>query len=40
MLYIVLVVAGIVAQYRATERMRISLRDSWTGSGGRHLRRA
>lgn len=39
-LYVVLVVAGIAAQYRATERMRSSLRDSWTESGGRHLRRA
>jgi hypothetical protein len=39
-LYVVLVVVGIVAQYRATERMRVSLRDSWTESGGRHLRRA
>lgn len=39
-LYVVLVVAGIAAQYRATARMRASLRDSWTESGGRHLRRA
>lgn len=39
-LYVVLAIAGIVAQYRATERMRTSLRDSWTTSGGRHLRSA
>jgi hypothetical protein len=39
-LYVVLAVAGIVAQYRATARMRGSLRESWTESGGRHLRTA
>jgi hypothetical protein len=39
-LYIVLTVAGIVAQYRATEQLRMSLRDSWAESGGRQLRRA
>lgn len=39
-LYVVLAVAGIVAQYRATARMRGSLRESWTQSGGRHLRTA
>lgn len=39
-LYVALAVAGIAAQYQATARMRMSLRDSWTESGGRHLRRA
>lgn len=39
-LYVVLTIAGIFAQYRATERMRGSLRDSWTASGGRHIRAA
>jgi hypothetical protein len=39
-LYVVLAVAGVVAQYRATARMRGSLRESWTESGGRHLRTA
>jgi hypothetical protein len=36
--YIVLTVAGIAAQYTAVARMRGSLRDSWTESGGRYLR--
>ena len=36
--YVVLAIAGIVAQVRATERVRGSLREQWAGSGGRELR--
>ncbi len=37
-LYLALVIVGIVAQIRSTERMRASLREAWTVDGGRHLR--
>jgi hypothetical protein len=36
--YVALAIAGIVAQVRATERVRGSLREQWAGSGGRELR--
>lgn len=37
-LYVGLAIAGIVAQYRETARMRGSLRASWSESGGRQMR--
>lgn len=37
-IYVVLAVAGIVAQYRAIDTLRGSLRSSWQESGGRSLR--
>ncbi len=39
-LYIGLVIAGIVAQIAFAERIDRTLRDSWTESGGKHLRSA
>lgn len=39
-LYIGLVIAGIVAQIAFAERLERSLRDTWTESGGKHLRSA
>lgn len=36
--YLVLTIAGIVAQLRATAQARTSMRDSWSQSGGRQLR--
>jgi uncharacterized protein DUF4203 len=36
-IYAVLAVAGVVAQVRSTEQLRISLRDQWAASGGREL---
>lgn len=37
-LYVALTIAGIVAQYTATARLRGSLRQSWNESGGRQIR--
>lgn len=39
-LYVVLAIAGVVAQYTAAARMRGSLRESWSESGGRSMRTA
>ena len=39
-LYVGLVIAGIVAQIAFAERLERSLRDTWTDSGGKHLRSA
>jgi hypothetical protein len=37
-LYVLLALAGVVAQVRATARLRATLRDSWSDAGGRELR--
>lgn len=37
-IYLGLAIAGMIAQYQSTARLRGSLRDSWTESGGRHLK--
>jgi Domain of unknown function (DUF4203) len=37
-IYVVLAIAGIIAQVRTTDRLRASMRASWSDSGGRYLR--
>lgn len=38
--YVLLVVAGIVFQFRAADRMDRTMRESWTDSGGSEMRRS
>jgi hypothetical protein len=39
-IYLGLVVTGVIAQVSATDRIRASLRDSWSASGGKQMRSA
>jgi Domain of unknown function (DUF4203) len=39
-IYLGLVVAGVIAQVSATDRIRASMRESWSASGGKQMRSA